>query len=136
MLPSSNPTQQLKSPAGPSTSNVEAQSAVGGAKKRKHRGAKRKRNRRQSFATRSEATDTSEMAKERPSLLDAPTTQSAPRPDFYRLGQNHSNTSLDSDVLLDHRWVVHVSLPVVSKLNEIVTMETFNPDAKVYRQEC
>ena len=106
-----NPTQQqLKSPAGPSTSNAQAQgqSSTAGAapKKRKHRGAKKKRNRRQSFAAPSEATDASEMATEqRPSLLDAPSTQSAPRPAFYRLGQNHSNTSLDSDVLMDHRWV-------------------------------
>ncbi|KAI9658586.1 MAG: CorA metal ion transporter [Bathelium mastoideum] len=107
MSPSANANQQLKSPAGPSTSNAQAQgqssTAPAGAKKRKNRGAKKKRNRRQSFAARSEATDASELATERPSLLDATSTQSAPRPAFYRLGQNHSNTSLDSDVLMDHR---------------------------------
>ncbi|KAF2232379.1 cora-domain-containing protein [Viridothelium virens] len=107
MSPSAKSTQNLKSPAGPSTSNAQAQgqssTAGAGPKRRKHRGGKKKRNRRQSFAARSEATDGSEMANERPSLLDAPSTQAAPRTAFYRLGQNHSNTSLDSDVLMDHR---------------------------------
>ncbi|KAI9686310.1 MAG: CorA metal ion transporter [Bogoriella megaspora] len=107
---SSNPNAaHLKSSAaGPGTSNAQAQgqssSAETPSKKRKHRGGKKRRNRRQSFAAPSEGTDVSDMAHERPSLLDAPPPDSAARSSLYRLGQNNSSTSLDSDVLLDHRY--------------------------------
>ncbi|KAF2008443.1 cora-domain-containing protein [Aaosphaeria arxii CBS 175.79] len=81
-----------------------AQSATAGttsgqAKKRKHRGGKKRRNRRQSFATTAAAIGADDEAEEeRPSLANNPASSS-----FYRLTENHSNTSLESEALLDHR---------------------------------
>lgn len=78
-------------------------SASGAAKKRKHRGGKKRRNRRQSFAAPADEPPTEDMTTERPSLLNAPSSSS--RSNFYRLGQvNRSNTSLESEALLDHRY--------------------------------
>jgi magnesium transporter len=78
-------------------------------KKRKHRGKKSKRNRRQSFAA------TSEASAGPPVLPEIMTEEngghrsnSGLRQPFYRLGQsggNLSNTSLESEALLDHRYV-------------------------------
>lgn len=79
------------------------------SKKRKHRGGRRKRNRRQSFAAPSEASDAMNPPAGRSNhdLLNVP-RPSAPQPPFYRLGQsggrNLSNTSLESEALLDHRY--------------------------------
>lgn len=79
------------------------------AKRRKHRGGKKKRNRRQSFAAPSD--DGSAIA----SMLGDHTADDSPsRPpanlqpqQFYRLTRgNMSNSSLDSDTLLDHRYVL------------------------------
>lgn len=77
-------------------------------KKKKHRAGRKRRNRRQSFAAPSEA-PTEESAAveaaaagERPSLLEAQRA-SAQQASFYRLHGNRSNTSLESDALLDHR---------------------------------
>ncbi|KAK4994223.1 CorA metal ion transporter [Elasticomyces elasticus] len=74
-------------------------------KKRRHRGGKKKRNRRQSFLAPSDNAE-SEIGDERPSLLNVPGRQSATHSaSFYRLqdGRKESNTSLDSEALLDHR---------------------------------
>ena len=70
-------------------------------KKRNHRGGKKKRARRQSFAASTE--DGSGMA-ETPQSHRQAQSQSAARASFYRLqGRNASNTSLESAALLDHR---------------------------------
>ena len=67
-------------------------------KKRNHRGGKKKRARRQSFAASTE--DGSGM----PETPRQAQSQSAARASFYRLqGRNISNTSIESEALLDHR---------------------------------
>ena len=66
-------------------------------KKKKHRGGKKKRNNR----AKNENGEQVEV-QGRPSLLDAP-TRSHQSQSFYRLGRNASNTSLESEALLDHR---------------------------------
>ena len=86
-------------------------------KKRKHRGGKRKKNRRQSFAAPSEAS-APESATDGPpddALVDLPEdgpamgrSGSATMParqdsDFYARRRNLSEESLDSDTLMDHR---------------------------------
>lgn len=81
------------------------QASADGRKKRKHRGGKKKRNRRQSFAAPLEDSALSTL-EEGPPQLEVPSNTSAVRMPFYRRGQssgNLSSTSLDSDVLLDHR---------------------------------
>ena len=77
-------------------------------KRRNHRGGKKKKkkNRRQSFlpAAAEEEADTARSSQN----LHEPATSTTPRPPFYRLGQsggrNLSDTSLDSNALLDHRY--------------------------------
>jgi len=81
---------------------------VEGRKRRKHRGGKKKRNRRQSFAAPSEdsALLALEEGLEGTGLLGVPAIPSTKRVPFYGRGHssgNLSSTSLDSDVLLDHR---------------------------------
>jgi magnesium transporter len=81
------------------------QASADGRKKRKHRGGKKKRNRRQSFAAPLEDSPLPTL-EEGPPLLEVPSNTSAARMSFYRGGQSNGNlssTSLDSDVLLDHR---------------------------------
>jgi len=92
--------------AGPSTSNSTLRpegnaSQPAPRKKRNHRGGKKKRARRQSFAVSNE--DGSGMP-ETPQSHRAGHSQSAARSSFYRLqGRNLSNTSIESEALLDHR---------------------------------
>lgn len=75
-------------------------------KKRKKHGNKKRRNRRQSFASPLDQPPTLDMNQDRPSLRD-----SAARSSFYRLSQGiGSNTSLDSNALLDHRYVMELQL--------------------------
>ncbi|KAJ4334787.1 CorA metal ion transporter [Didymella glomerata] len=79
---------------------IASSSAVG--KKKKHRGGKKRRNRRQSFAA------TADMAADsnddRPTLEDiAGHGNSRGSTSFYGLSRNLSNTSLESEALLDHR---------------------------------
>ncbi|GME39576.1 Mg2+ transporter protein CorA-like/Zinc transport protein [Neofusicoccum parvum] len=94
--------------AQPATSHPQQDSSLppnGSSKKRKHRGGK-KRRRRQSFAAppSEDHTDVQSdaMVTERPSLADV-TPEEAVRSSFYRLGRKGSNTSLESEALLDHR---------------------------------
>src|SRR5947207_2188361 len=80
---------------------------VEGRKRRKHRGGK-KRNRRQSFAAPSEDSALLALGEglEDTGLLGVPAIPSTKRVPLYRRGHssgNLSSTSLDSDVLLDHR---------------------------------
>lgn len=78
-----------------------------GRRKRTHRAGRRRRNRRQSFAAPSDDAGNVDPARSNHDLLDVPIS-SAARPPFYRLGQsgggNLSNTSLESEALLDHRY--------------------------------
>lgn len=79
----------------------------GGSKKKRHRAGKKRRNRRQSFIAPSEATETELDVDQRSSHLDnnrpAPGQSQA---SFYRLkSAARSNTSLESEALLDHRSV-------------------------------
>lgn len=93
-----------------STSNAittaQAEQTVGGRKRRNHRAGKKKKNRRQSFAIGEDETVDREAMRSNPDLLDQSHTPGARQP-FYRLGQsggrNMSETSLDSQALLDHR---------------------------------
>ncbi len=73
-------------------------------KKKKHRAGKKRRNRRQSFAAPSDQTDDTDTQAQRPGLRIVPES-SASQSAFYRLGAHggRSNTSLDSEALLDHR---------------------------------
>ncbi|OCK81214.1 cora-domain-containing protein [Lepidopterella palustris CBS 459.81] len=72
-------------------------------KKRKHRGGKKRRNRRQSFAAPPEPLETGDSVSEgRQNFLDV-SNETAARSSFYRLQSNRSNTSLESEALLDHR---------------------------------
>lgn len=67
-------------------------------KKRNHRGGKKKRARKQSFAVSTE--DGSGL----PETSHRRQSQHATRESLYRLqGRNVSNTSIDSEALLDHR---------------------------------
>ncbi|KAK4497655.1 hypothetical protein PRZ48_010308 [Zasmidium cellare] len=73
-------------------------------KKKRHRGGRKKKNRRQSFIAPSEATEDTTDRDGRPSL-QASRAISAQQASFYRLQSNgnRSNTSLESEALLDHR---------------------------------
>ncbi|KAL1595312.1 CorA metal ion transporter [Paraconiothyrium brasiliense] len=92
---------ELAPPSGSAQQNESGTPAP--AKKRKHRGGKKRRNRRQSFANTLESGDMTDDA--RPSLADVAGHSSRGSSSFYRLrpNQNRSNDSLESDVLLDHR---------------------------------
>lgn len=75
-------------------------------KKRKHRGGKKKRNRRQSFAAASEDSTVASLAGDIGENGAGSSHMVFPQRQFYRLGQqigSNSNTSLDSEALLDHR---------------------------------
>ena len=80
---------------------------AGPKKRRNHRAGKRKKGRRQSFlpATEEDKRDTSQP--ERPA---EPPSSAVARPPFYSLaqsgGRNFSETSLASEALLDHRYVM------------------------------
>jgi magnesium transporter len=87
--------QDSQDQAGPSSSAP--------AKKKKHRGGKKKRNRRQSFAASADI-GTGDMNDERPSLANVTgNSRSRGSNSFYRMSSNLSNTSLESEALLDHR---------------------------------
>lgn len=97
----------IQTPSGPSgsTSTVRADGKTETSRrKRNHRGgAKKKRNRRPSFAASSDQGDGSGMPETSQSSRAA-NAQSAARNSFYRQqGRNLSNTSIESETLLDHR---------------------------------
>lgn len=77
-------------------------------KKRNHRGGKKKRSNKQSFASPSEedvsaVLETSEDRKNKQSMARSP---------LHKLqGRNSSNTSLESEALLDHRYAYSVLFP-------------------------
>jgi len=90
------------------TTNSAEPAPSGGApaKKKKHRGGgKKKRNRRQSFAATADI-GTGDMNDERPSLANmggSHHSHGRGSSSFYRQHGNLSNTSLESEALLDHR---------------------------------
>jgi magnesium transporter len=90
------PNASAQDQAGPS-------SPAPAKKKKTHRGGKKKRNRRQSFAASSDI-GTGDMNDERPSLANVTgNARSRGSNSFYRMSSNLSNTSLESEALLDHR---------------------------------
>lgn len=88
------------------TSNSQqhiAGSSSGVGKKKKHRGGKKRRNRRQSFAATADLGH-DDGSDDRPTLEDiAGHGNSRGSTSFYGLSRNLSNTSLESEALLDHR---------------------------------
>ena len=103
-----HPTEGLI--ATQSTSNaipqIPGEGAAASKRRRNHRGGQRKKkNRRQSFATPNEEPEGGDTGRPNRDHLQPPGT--AQRPSFYRLGhsgrRNLSDTSLDSQALLDHR---------------------------------
>ncbi|KAF2031102.1 cora-domain-containing protein [Setomelanomma holmii] len=93
-----------QSAAGQQHSHTQpGSSAMAQAKKKKHRGGKKRKNRRQSFAASADI-GTGDMNDERPSLANmGGNSNSRGSSSFYRLHGNLSNTSLESEALLDHR---------------------------------
>lgn len=102
------PTEQLSNTQ--STSNavptIQGEQAAATRRRRNHRAGRKKKNRRQSFATAGEEARQADPARVNRDLLDVSNVTTA-RPPFYRLGQSGgiSDTSLDSQALLDHRLV-------------------------------
>jgi len=100
------PTAIQTSAAAPSTSNSTLRpdatlSQAAPRKKRNHRGGRKKRTRKQSFAV---STEDGSVMPETPQPHRGAQSQGAVRSSFYRLqGRNLSNTSLESEALLDHR---------------------------------
>ncbi|KAE8449400.1 hypothetical protein EG329_008301 [Mollisiaceae sp. DMI_Dod_QoI] len=95
----------LQGPSGQNTSNAtlrpESTAHAMPKKKRNHRGGKKKRTRKQSFAA---STEDGSGLPETSQSYGAGSSVNAARASFYRLqGRNLSNTSLESEALLDHR---------------------------------
>src|SRR2546423_3205312 len=104
--PAASTIQDASAPQSQTQSATSVpQAPADGRKKRKHRGGKKKRNRRQSFAAPLEDFSLPTL-EEGPPLLEEPSNASAARMSFYRRGQsscNLSSTSLDREVLFYHR---------------------------------
>lgn len=99
------PTEALLNTQSTSTANAPAQ-ATAGKKRRNHRAGKKKKPRRQSFAVPGDESGNGAAMRSSQDLLEQ-SRSTGSRPPFYRLGQsggrNMSETSLDSEMLLDHR---------------------------------
>lgn len=96
------PGQGNNPPSVPLSRQASSTNPNGDAKpkKKRHRAGKNRKKRRPSFVAASEASEAVET-EGRPSVADVRATQEA---SFYRLRQgNRSNTSLESEALLDHR---------------------------------
>lgn len=93
-----------------STSNAiapeQGDQATTGKKRRNHRAGKKKKSRRQSFAVQGDEGGNTAAMRSSQDLREQ-SRSAGSRPPFYRLGQsggkNLSETSLDSEMLLDHR---------------------------------
>lgn len=93
-----------------STSNAitpaHGDQTTAGRKRRNHRAGKKKKPRRQSFAVPGDEGGNGAAMRSSQDLLEQ-SRSTGTRPPFYRLGQsggmNLSETSLDSEMLLDHR---------------------------------
>ena len=116
-FPNIEPATALQDPAPANVSEP-------GKRKRKNRAGKKRRNRRQSFAALD--MDTGGMTQERPSLIDPTTTSSVARDSFYRLQVgNRSDTSLESEALLDHRYFYQSHLRTFRLTSHVVIMGLF-----------
>jgi magnesium transporter len=86
------------------TDVITTEPSVPGKKRRNHRAGRKKKNRRRSFAVAEE--DGEDGNAIRPSLDPRPRPATT-RPSFFRMGQSGgralSESSLDSEALLDHR---------------------------------
>ncbi|MCJ1309598.1 CorA metal ion transporter [Agyrium rufum] len=96
----------LGDPSQAATSAVQSTVSEAGPtkKRRNHRGGKKKRTRRQSFATPGDGMPSFDGSRSNPNIMD--TANNGQQASFYRLGhsgRNMSETSLDSQALLDHR---------------------------------
>ncbi|KAK3724520.1 CorA metal ion transporter [Vermiconidia calcicola] len=100
----SGPSSMAKPTSGAEAQSVQTGSSEPtGQKKKKHRGGRRKKTKQQSFNATSEAAEDVAASDQRPSLLDVPNSSSQNAP-FYRMNSGRgSNTSLESEALLDHR---------------------------------
>jgi len=98
---SSNPLSQIEDFAH---QHAPIDTSGSAPKKKKHRAGKKRRNRRQSFAAPSDQTDDTDLQDQRPALRTVPEGSQA-QSTFYGLGgrAGRSNTSLESEALLDHR---------------------------------
>lgn len=102
------PTAALLNTQSTSNAIVLAQDdqTIVGKKRRNHRAGKKKKNRRQSFAVPGDESGNGAAMRSSQELLEQ-SRSAGPRPPFYRLGQSGggtlSETSLDSEMLLDHR---------------------------------
>jgi len=86
-----------------STLRPDSAAAPGAVRRKKsHRGSKKKRNRRQSFAAASD--DGSGLPEASQSRAEVHVQGGARSNSFYRLQRNLSNTSIESETLLDHRY--------------------------------
>jgi magnesium transporter len=87
-----------------------SQGQVDPKRRRKHRGGRKgKRNRRQSFAAPSEGSEQPAISEMMSDQQASNGLTSGPRQSVYRLGQaggDLSSTSLDSEALLDHRYML------------------------------
>ena len=125
------PAEALQSTQSMSSAVPTAQ--VDGAaprKRRNHRAGKKKRTRRQSFAAPSDNLGDVEGSRSG-EMLEAPQTGNG-RPPFFRLGQsggrNLSQTSLDSQALLDHRYgSIERQEARVSMLMDLRSLGTIHP---------
>ena len=89
--------------------SAPGEQTAAGKKRRNHRAGRKKKGRRQSFALGNEEESAGNPATSNQEL-HGPSASGTPRPPFYRLGQsggNLSSTSLDSQALLDHRYLAH-----------------------------
>jgi magnesium transporter len=90
------------------SSSIQAAGLRTGRRKRNHRAGKKKRTRKQSFAAPSEE-DGSGLPG---TSQDRNNEHNAARASFYRLQEgNLSNTSMESEALLDHRYICCVNEP-------------------------
>ncbi len=84
---------------------VGAEPAPKKKKSRNHRGGKKKRPRKQSFGLSNDGSELPETSQSHRSR--SPSADNAARASFYRLeGKNMSNTSIESEALLDHRYEI------------------------------
>lgn len=106
--PQPQPPSQSQSQSQSQSNNAAASARMPStdgapAKKKRHRAGKKRRNRRQSFIAPSDTNVETDQEQQRPSLMESHRS-SANQASFYRLqSAARSNTSLESQALLDHR---------------------------------
>ncbi|EUC30118.1 hypothetical protein COCCADRAFT_104725 [Bipolaris zeicola 26-R-13] len=125
-------TAAASDPASRQGQDADSASALPKKKKKTHRGGKKRRNRRPSFAAGADLPQADSM-DERPTLANAASHgQSRGSSSFYRTHSNLSNTSLESEALLDHREQPTIrtrrpSVPVTSMYPPRGSQPTPNP---------